>query len=280
MRMGARMIREQKGRVRDYLDLVQLPNNMGMAWSETSFSKLTAQAVTEVTDLIDNPQQLNDALISIQPSDNGIHVLYTDVVADRVIAQAAEIMRSGQLGMRAILRKEDLDIIAQGRSAATDIGTGGSPLQSSTIRHLRYRISSNTTEPNAEGPFHFVHHGFALSDIDDEMSAPLGTYNIEAGLSQEVIENSYIAQPRMLGGVNIHEDGNLSIDGSSNCEGFGFAKDGLILVEDSGPRTEAIRRPSIGGGSTSVYMYFRYAAGFRSAGNWLFGDTADATADS
>ena len=278
MRMGARVVREQKGRIRDYVDKVTLPNNEGLAWSETSFAKLTAQAVGESTDLIDNPQQLTDALISIQPSDSGIHILYTDVVADRVIAQAAGIVRSGMLGMNAILRKQDIDAITQGRSATTDLGNAGNPLQSATIRHMRYRISSNVTEPNADGPFHFVHHGFALADIDDELTAPIGTYPIEPGLTGDVFEQQYIAQSRFIGGIAVHEDGNMSIDSNDDYEGFGFAKDGLIDVEDSGPRTESIRRPSIGGGATSVYMYFRYAFGFRSSGNWLFGTTADCTA--
>ena len=39
-----------------------------------------------------------------------------------------------------------------------------------------------------------------------------------------------------------------------------------------------IRIPGFGGGATSVYMYFDYAWGFRSSGNWQFGVTADALA--
>lgn len=278
MRMGARIQMEQKGGIRDTVDRITLGKNIGNTWSEIDFAKLTASTITETTDNIDNPEQLSDTLISITPTDSGIHILYTDRVADRIIADAAAIVRSGQIGMRAILRKEDLDGIVQGRSATTDLGTAGNPLQSATIRHLRYRISSNVTEPNADGPFHFVQHGFCLADIDDELSAPLGTYPVTVGLSQDIITNSYAAAPRMLGGVNIHENGNMTIDTSADCEGFGYARDGMILVEGRGPRTEVLRRPNIGGGATSVFMYYEYAWGFRSSGNWLFSLTADATA--
>lgn len=264
--------------MRDTVDRVVLPKSQGNAWSEVSFATLTASAVTETTDNIDSPEQLSDALITITPSDNGIHTLYTDRVADRVVTQSASIVRSGVLGMNAILRKEDLDGIVQGRASTTDMGTAGNPLTSTLVRHSKYRISSNVTEPNADGPFHMQHHGFVLADIDDELSAPLGTYEITAGLSADVITNSYTKAPRMLGGVNVWENGNMTIDASDDSEGFTYAKDGIILVEGRGIRTEVLRRPNIGGGATSVFAYYEYAWGFRSSGNWSFSITADALA--
>ena len=278
MRFGARLVHEQKGRIRDTVDLVMLPKNQGNSWSEVDFAALTASTVTETTDNLDSPEQLSDTLRTITPTDSGIHILYTDRVADRIITQAASIVRSGILGMNAILRKEDLDGIVQGRSATTDMGVAGAPLTSGLVRHLKYRISSNVTEANADGPFHFQHHGFSLADIDDELSAPLGTYEITSGVSADVLANSYTKAPRMLGGMMVHENGHMTIDASDDCEGFGYARDGLILVEGRGVRTEVLRRPNIGGGATSVFMYYEYAWGFRSTGNWLFGVTADATA--
>ena len=278
MRFGARTVMEQKGRIRDTVDRRTLGKNLGNTWSEVNFARLTASAVTETTDNLDNPEQLSDALDTITPTDSGIHILYTDRVADRVISESASIVRSGILGMNAIMRKEDLDGIVQGRSATTDMGTAGNPLVSSIIRHMKYRISSNVTEPNSEGPFHLQHHGFCLADIDDEMSAPLGTYEITAGASADVIANSYAKAPRTLGGFFIYENGNMTIDASDDSEGFGYAKDGLILVEGRGVRSEVLRRPNIGGGATSVFMYYEYAWGFRSSGNWLYSVTADALA--
>lgn len=277
MRFGARLVQEQKGRIRDTVDRRTLGKNLGNTWSEVDFARLTASAVTETTDNIDSPEQLSDALTTITPTDSGIHILYTDRVADRVISESASIVRSGILGMNAIMRKEDIDGITQGRSATTDMGTAGNPLISSLIRHMKYRISSNATEPNDTGPFHLQHHGFCLADIDDEMSAPLGTLEITAGLSADVIANSFTNAPRMLGGFFIHENGNMTIDASDDCEGFGYAKDGLILVEGRGVRTEVMRRPNIGGGATSVFMYYEYAWGFRTT-VWLLSVTADALA--
>jgi len=278
MRFGARLVQEQKGRVRDTVDRRTLPNNSGNAWSEVDFATLDASTVTETTDLINSPEQLSDTLRTISPSHSGIHILYTDLVADRVIAEAASIVRSGVLGMNAIMRKEDLDGIVQGRGASTDLGTAGNPLTSGLIRHAKYRISSNVTESNPDEPIHMQHHGFCLADIDDEFSAPIGTYEITSGVTADILAQSYSKAPRMLGGVTVHENGNMTIDSSDDCEGFVYSRNGIILVEGFMPKTEVLRRPNIGAGATSVFMYYSYAWGFRSSGNWQFSITADATA--
>jgi hypothetical protein len=278
MRMGARIVMEQKGRMRDTVDRRTLGKHVGNTWSEVDYARLTAMTVSETTNIDDNPEQISDNLITITPTDRGIHVLYTDRTADNILAEGTEILRSGVLGMNAVLRALENDGITLGRSATTDLGTAGNPLVASLVRHAKARISANTTENNADGPYHFQHHGFALADIEDEMSAPLGTYEITSGVSADVIMKSYTGAPRMLGGAFIHENNLLSIDSSDDSEGFMYATQGIILVEARGARTEVRRRPNIGGGSTSVYMYFEAAWGQRSPGNWLFSITADATA--
>jgi hypothetical protein len=277
MRFGARIVLEQKGRMRDTVDRVTLPKNLGNSWSEVDYGQLTAMAITELTDIDENAQQLTDTLRTITPSDSGIFVFYTDRVADRIITEAAAIVRSGKQSMNALLRKEDQDGITVGRAATTDLGTAGNPLTSTLVRHARYQISSNTTE-RGEGPYHMQHHGFCLTDIDDELTASVGTYEVSSGVTADVFANSYVDAPRTLGGVIVHENGNLSIDSANDSEGFVYSRDGIILVEGRGMRTEVKRFPNKGGGGTGIYMYFEYAYGERSAGNWLFGITADATA--
>ena len=276
MRMGARTVLEQKGGTRDTVDRVTLGKGVGNSWSEVDFAKISAQSISETTDIIDNPQQLSDTLTTITPSDSGIHILYTDRVADRIIGEASAIVRSGRLAMNALLRKQDIDLITQGQAASQDLGTAGNPLTSNLVRASKYRISSNTTEPG-NGPYHMQHHGFCLKDIDDELTAAVGTYEVTSGITADVYANSYNKAPRMVGDVMVDENGNITIDASEDAEGFVYDRNGIILVEGRGMRTEFQRRGNIGGGSTSVYAYFEYAAGFRSSGNWQKSITADAT---
>lgn len=276
VRSAARTVREQKGGMRSTVDRLTLGKNIGNSWSEVDYAALTSRSVTESTDLIDSPEQLSDTLNTITPQDRGIHVLITDRVADRILSDGVAIIRSGILAMNAIMRGEDLDGIVQGRSASTDMGTAGQALVSNLIRHARTRISSNRTEPYGDGPIHGQFHGNCLADIEDELTAPMGTYPIAGGLTEDVITRGFAAAPRMIGKVFIHENGNLSIDSGDDSENFVYASAGIILVEGRGLRTEVVRRAFKGGGATSMVYYYEYAWGFRSSGNWQFSITADA----
>ena len=279
MRMSARVVQEQKGGMRDTVDRIVLPENMGNSWSEVDYGQLTAMDITELTDLDDNAQQLTDTLRTITPTDSGIFVLYTDRTVTRIIAQAAEIVRSGAQGMAALLRKEESDGITVGQAATTDLGATGTPLTATLVRHMKSRISSNVTERSQQGaPIHMQHHGFVLVDIEDQLVAAVGTYPIGVGLTADVFANSYADAPRTIAGVIVHENGTIARTATPDSEGFMYATPGIILVEGRGMRVKVKDFPNRGGGSTGFYMYFEYAFGERSAGNWLFSSTNDSTA--
>ena len=78
--MAARQIREYEGVMPQLVEKQTLGEGLGLTWHEVSMSQLTAQAVTETTEL-DNPQQMADTDLSITPTVVGIHVLITDRVA-------------------------------------------------------------------------------------------------------------------------------------------------------------------------------------------------------
>jgi len=280
MRFSARVVQEQKGMMRDTVDRIVLPENMGNSWSEVDYGQLTAMAITELTDIDDNAQQLTDTLNTITPLDSGIFVLYSERVSARIFSQGLTIVRSGIQSMRALLRREDGDGITVGQAATTDLGAAGSPLTSTLVRHAKARISSNVTE-RMDGPYHMQHHGFVLVDIEDELTAAVGTYEISTGISADVFAQGYTEAPRTLGGVVVHENGNIPIDSSDDAEGFVYAGGvggAIILVEGRGMRTYDKFFPNMGGGSQGIYMYFEYAYGERNAGNGLFSVTADALA--
>ena len=75
----ARQVREQRGVMTQLVSKETLANNTGLTWNEISLAALTAQSVTESTEL-DNPQQLSDTLFSVTPTVVGIETLITDRV--------------------------------------------------------------------------------------------------------------------------------------------------------------------------------------------------------
>ena len=270
----ARLVREKAGVMTSIVDKVTLAANTGTGWNEISLAALTAQAVTENTEL-DNPQQLSDTLFTITPTVIGIQTLITDRVAQRISSKA--VAKFGSLGQNAIERKKDEDGLTAIDGFTTQLGAAGSSLTTGHIRAAHYQISSNTTEPGP-GPYFAVFHGFQIKDIEDEILKPSSgalQNQPEDGLASDTFRNGFSG---MVGGVSVHEDGNLTIDSNDDAKGGVFSKEALVLVQGNRPRTEVRREPHIGGGASSVFLYDEYAYGERSSGNWGFEVISDATA--
>jgi len=254
------------------VDKVTLAPNTGTIWNEISLAALTAQAVTESTEL-DNPQQLSDTLFTVTPTVIGLQTLITDRVGRRLSKKS--VAKFGSLGQNAIERKKDADGLTAIDGFTTQLGSSGGTLTTGHIRAAHYRISSNTTEPGM-APFYAVFHGFQIKDIEDEILKPSSgalAEQLRQGPAADTFRNGFSGN---VGGVAIHEDGNLAIS-SNAAKGGVFAKEALVLVQGHRPRSEVRREPHIGGGATSVFLYDEYAYGERSSGNWGFEVISDAT---
>ena len=273
---SARIVREFAGVMPNLVDRQRLDENTGTVWNEVAMSKLTAQAVTENTEL-DNPQQMEDTLMSITPTVIGVHTVITDRVALRISANA--YAQTGSLAQNAIERKKDQDGLTAIDGATTALGAAGNALDSGEIAAAAYRITSNTTEPApANAPINAVFHGFSLKDIDDELiNAGIdqtGGAPLTMGVAVEAYQNRYRGT---IAGARLYEDGNLTIS-SNLAKGGVFSQMALVLVEGRSPYIETKRLPELGGGATAMYHYDEYAYGERGSGNWLYEVQADATA--
>tara|TARA_R100000808_G_scaffold11517_1_gene29495 strand:+ start:311 stop:1195 length:885 start_codon:yes stop_codon:yes gene_type:complete len=271
---SARQIREYEGVMPNLVDKVTLSEGTGTSWREISMAALNAQNITETTTL-DNPQQMSDTVFSITPSVTGIQTLVTDRVASRINSQA--YAQLGSLAQNAIQRKKDEDGLTVLDGATTSLSGAGTTLASGVIASAAYRISSNATEPG-NPPYRCVLHGFQIKDLYDELTAGIGTAaagETSTGLTARVFEEGFRGK---IAGVEIFEDGNITIDSSDDAKGGVFAQEAIVMVQGRAPRTATVRREDIGGGATVVYLYDEYAYGERSAGNWLFEIYSDATA--
>ena len=271
VRSSARIVREFEGVVPQLVDNVTLGEGIGTAWQEIKYDQLVAQAVTENTDL-DNPQQLADSLISITPTVVGIETFLTDRVKARI--SKIGFSKIGSLGQNAIQRKKDEDGLVLFASASTTASPGaGVTLTSGYVAAASYNVTSNTTEPGHK-PIRFVAHGFQLKDLYDELVAGVGTYVVDEGPTARVYQNRFDLP---IAGVEVFEDGNITIDGNGDANAGVFAMDGIILVQGRAPRIISVRNEKRGGGGDHVYHYDEYAYGIRLS-NWVFSMVSDATA--
>ena len=269
---SARQIREYEGVMPNLVDKVTLSEGSGTSWREISMAALSAQNITETT-ILDNPQQMSDTAFSITPTVTGIQTLVTDRVASRISSQS--YAQLGSLAQMAIQRKKDEDGLTVLDGATTILSGAGTALASGVIAAAAYRISSNATEPG-NPPYRCVLHGFQIKDLYDELTNGVGNAvgEVTSGLTARVFEEGFRGK---IAGVEIFEDGNISINAAVDAKGGVFAQEAIILVQGRAPRTATVRREDIGGGATVVYLYDEYAYGERSAGNWLFEIQSDAS---
>jgi hypothetical protein len=266
---SARSRRQYDGVMPQLVDRVELDASTGTTWREILLANLSAQAVTENT-VLDNPQQYDDSAITITPEMIQIQTFISDKskrnINNKVLAQM------GKMPGEAMMRKKDEDGLTAA-DASTQMGAAGTPVQTGDVASARYIITSNATEPGPL-PIAGVFHGFCIKDFYDELVAGVGTYPVPDGSTATVFQSAFTLP---IANVSIHEDGNISIDSSSDAKNFVFSKSAWILVEGMTIRTETERKPNIGGGGDNLFLTDEFAYGLRLA-NWTREIIGDATA--
>jgi len=268
--MSARIVRENEGVMPQLVDKVTLGEGVGLSWNEISLAQLTAQAITETTTL-DNPQQLSDSLLTITPSVIGIETVITDRVAARISKNV--YAKIGALAQNAIQRKKDEDGLAVLDGFSTSLCGAGSTLTSGHIGAATAVIKGNSTEPG-KPPFYGVLHSYQMHDIEDELVAGVGTYNVTDGLTARVLSDGFAGK---LASAQMFTDDNISIDSSDDAKGGVFAKEAIVLVQGRAPRAVPVRDEAYGGGATKLYLYDEYAYAER-LDSWGCELASDATA--
>lgn len=254
--MSARIVRENEGVMPQLVDKVTLGEGVGLSWNEVSYAQITAQAITETT-VLDNPQQLEDSLLTITPSSIGIETVITDKVAARIDKQGYS--KLGALAQNAMQRKKDEDGLTILDGFSTSLCGAGNTLTSGHIGAATARIKGNSTEPGMP-PYYGVLHSYQMKDIEDEFVAGVGTYNVQDGLTARVLADSFSGK---LHGAQMFIDDNITADSSDDGIGGVFAKEAIVLVQGRAPRAVPVRDESLGGGATKVYMYDEYSFGER-----------------
>lgn len=183
----------------------------------------------------------------------------------------------GGLAQAAISRKVDQDLLLVFDGATVSQPGANTTLDPMVISAMASQIKGNTTEP-WDGPVYCVLHPFQKHDIVSHLTSGVGTYPVPDGLSRETFTNGFEGK---IGGAEVYEDGNLTVDSSGDAKGGVFAGGkggGIVKVQGRSPWKTTRDEPSLGGGAISIWLWDEYAAGERSAGNWTKEIYSDATA--
>lgn len=267
---SARIVREFEGVMPQLVEKQTLGEGIGLSWNEVTFAQLTAQDVTETTEL-DNPQQLSDSLLTITPTVAGIETVITDRVAARISKNA--YAKIGSLAQNAIQRKKDEDGLTVLDGFSNSYCGAGNTLTSGHISAAMALIQGNASEA-AKPPFRVVLHPYQIKDIEDEIVAGVGTYPVAEGLTARVFSEGFRG---MIAGGQLYPDGNITIITGDDAKGGVFAQEAILLVQGRAPRMVAVRAEGLGGGATKIYHYDEYAYGER-LDTWGVEILSDATA--
>ena len=271
IRSSARITREMEGVVSQLVTKETLGEGIGLSWQELTYAKLTAQAVTENTEL-DNPQKISDTIMAITPTMVAVETFLTDRVQARINKKG--FAKIGVLAQNAVERKKDEDgILLFATFTGTSDPGAGVTLASGFIASAAANIRGNTTEPGKD-PINCVLHPFQIHDLYNELVANVGTGILTEGPTSRVLQGGFDLP---VANVKIYPDGNITIDGSDDALGAVFAKEGVILVQGRAPRIKTVRNEKRGGGGEHIYHYDEYAYGERQA-VWNYSMQSDATA--
>ena len=251
MIIEARTVGEYTGSYERTCTVKRQEEGTGMAWTQFQIAQIEAQDIGETQDNR-NYQQFVGTLLTTEPVMSQVIIKVTD----RTYRKAAKVVTAefGKAAGRAMQRKKDEDYLSIFSTFATTASPGsGNPLSHGHIAAAVANGSSNVTEP-AMTAFSTVLHGFQLYDLQLEVLAPVGTYQVD-GMSEEVYRRGWKGT---VASSNVFEDGNIAIV-STNARGATHAKDGVYAVMSMALKPERDRDLYFGGGADVVSMVDEYS---------------------
>ena len=247
----------------------------GNSWREVDLATISSQSVPQGTAL-DNPQQLVDTLISVEPTLIGVHIVLTPEVEHYVSRNVAA--EWGSLMENANRRRIDRNGLDVYDGATVTGGGAGTTLNSGVVAAMVAQIEGDVNEsamPNEE-IFTFL-HGFQIHDLRTEITSGVGTYILGPGMTSETYASGASAL-KEVGGAIMRRDNNVRIDGNADAHGGVHARSGIILVQVAGKQrafTDVLKNQA---GAQALWLYDWYGYLERSAGNWVKRLLSDATA--
>lgn len=250
----ARIVREYAGTWKRTCDVRKQEEGTGLAWTQFQLAQLDAQDIGENQENR-NFQQLAGSLLSTEPVMSQIIIKITD----RTYRKVAKVVSSkfGTLAGNAMARKKDEDYISLFATFATTASPGtGNPLSHGHIAAAARNASSNATEP-AMSSVYSVLHGFQIYDLQLEVLAPVGTYEV-TGMAENVYRQGWRGS---VAGSDVFEDGNISPTAISSTNGRGatHAREGVIAVMGMDIKEERDRDIYFGGGADVISLVDEYS---------------------
>jgi len=187
------------------------------------FGVLTAEAVAEGEDY-NNPQTMGTSKITAVAAKAKTQVILTDEDADD---QNEDLMkRFGREAGRALAKKDDQDALALFSGFSAGISKANSAMTVGFFGAAQTQLSAVPVPSMGAGDLVCVLHPYQLHALKMSL-VNNSTYGSNLSLAPAEGEIAKRFQAKELWGVNIFEDGNISVDSNSDAYGAMFHKEAL-----------------------------------------------------
>lgn len=199
------------------------------------FGIVTANTLSEGIDMTSS-ETMQDTNVQITLNEVGAKIVLTDVALEDDKEELQGI--AGKMLGNAVGKKQDTDLLGTFASATTSVGASASTLTMGFLAAAKAILSGNaeSTGGPAPVPYVVVLHPFQSLDIVDVVTPLLPAITTTAGggslstpFTDDVLRNYTIGR---LFGMNIIEDGNISINTTPDARGAVFAQgdQGAIIL--------------------------------------------------
>ena len=197
------------------------PYNIGSVPGKTiqipKYPSIAAAALTEGTDMSSTTVSTSSVTVTI--AEVGAQVLLTDLARDGHGNPAIEL---GTVLGSAIAKKMDQDLLALFDGFSTSLGGAGTEITVADIFKAVAILQNN----NAPGSMAAVIHPYTAYQLKANLTNTFANPN-GGDAQNEAMRNSFVGS---LGGVDIFQSSNLTVDGNNDVKGAVFSREALAIA--------------------------------------------------
>ena len=209
------------------------------------FGVVTADVLSEGVDMVTS-KTMKDTNVQVTLNEVGAKIILTDVALEDDKEELQGI--AGSMLGNAVAKKQDTDLLALLDNGTNTVGASASTLTMGYIAAAKALLIGNaeSTGGPAPMPYVVVVHPFQTLDIVDVMTPVLPAYDSASNgwqspginFSDEVLRNYTISR---IFGMNVVEDGNITIDSTPDAKGGVFAQGDMGAIILATSRDWAVR---------------------------------------
>jgi|TARA_Y100000310_G_scaffold174311_1_gene174392 N4-gp56 family major capsid protein len=209
---------QESSLVRNLVTVYDISAENGKTIQVPTYPNVAAAALTEGTDM--SSTTVSTGAVTITAAEVGVQAVLTDLAAKTAARDVAADL--GRVLGEGVAKKMDEDLIALFDGFSTNLGSAGTELIASHFFLANAHLDTN----NAPGRKSAVIHPKSAYNLKANMTNTFANPN-GGDLQNEAMRNGYVGT---LGGIDIFESANISIDGSDDMIGAVFVPGAIGLA--------------------------------------------------